>query len=1100
MVPEQTMHIESDWWRHFFDGLAVEFWLRMTPQAATQEEADFIERMLHAPKGAELLDVPCGGGRHAVALASRGYRMTGVDISPTFLRAAQTLARERDQTATWREQAMHEVSGPFDGAYCFGNSFGYYDDPGNLSFLRAVHRALRHGARFILDTSAIAECIFPTYQERAWMPVGDIFFLTERTYDPLTSHLETRYTFIRDSQVERRTAWLRVYTVRELLALMKTAGFLEIETYGTPAAGPFTWVPDGCCLLPPEAKIRRDTGGVTAYAASGVFSIEPAFRAIRARMIAHRLLLARAGRPALLIFLALWALGFILLPTNAGEDALPTNAIHRFGSMHFRPGGRIHTLIPMSEGKELITVSSGGLAVCLWNAGTGELLRSWSGEGIRGAALSTDESVLAIAQGHEIGLYDPHTGFLLRKLASKSIADITSVAFSGRNELVSADEQGLIQAWNCESGNQERSFSSGLEMPRFLMATPDGNRIAASSDRNGRVRIWDAMTGKVSSEFVASQATRSLAASPDGKVLLAAGAAGIQLRDMASGRAIRVFAGGLPVTQACSSPDGQKLAAIENDVDTQSLVIYDVGGAELRRIPCIKLDSVAFSKDGQTVFGGGWMVESWDVGSSKPCHKASGHSSAVAVLAVSPDGKQVASAGDDLCVWNVADQRLLFQGHDDQHAVDAVSFSATGREIVTRNAIYRFCRWHSDTGKLESRRNGVTGTYLPANDRLLVVAAAPPGIEIRNWQNEDVIKELELPGGPIAIGEIVESPDGRTYVGWTWTDQFFAWTASDGRLLNELGEALSPESRVPPPPRGMPQIAGPLGPVERRPRVAFSSDSRLIAVIRREDSLRIWELASRTERFKLNAHGPIAVAFSPDGRGLAVAGKDGAIRLWDRDSGSEVGMVQGQRGNVNCLAFSPNGKWLFSGADDTTVVAWDVSPFFKPSARMEQMSAAALDACWQDLQKTDAAEAFQSMRRLVAAGPAIIAALRRHLQPEAADQEQVSKLIRALDDDRYDSRQDATHALERIGERAGPALHKALGQPMSVEARSRAEAILARLGPGGGSALGATRAVEVLERLRAPEASALIRELAKGDLSSPVAQAAQAALHRLKPP
>ena len=233
------MKIDNDWWRDFFDGLAVEFWLLMTPESATLEEADFIERMLRVPKGALLLDVPCGGGRHAVALASRGYHVTGVDISPAFLGAAQSLAREREQAVTWREQPMHEVTGQFDGAYCFGNSFGYYDDAGNFSFLKAVHSALRAGGRFILDTSAIAECIFPTYQERAWMPVGDILFLTERTYDPLTSHLQTRYTFIRDLEVEKRTAWLRVYTARELVSLLRSAGFEEIETYGTPAAGPF---------------------------------------------------------------------------------------------------------------------------------------------------------------------------------------------------------------------------------------------------------------------------------------------------------------------------------------------------------------------------------------------------------------------------------------------------------------------------------------------------------------------------------------------------------------------------------------------------------------------------------------------------------------------------------------------------------------------------------------------------------------------------------------------------------------------------------------------------------------------------------------------
>jgi hypothetical protein len=201
------------------------------------------------------------------------------------------------------------------------------------------------------------------------------------------------------------------------------------------------------------------------------------------------------------------------------------------------------------------------------------------------------------------------------------------------------------------------------------------------------------------------------------------------------------------------------------------------------------------------------------------------------------------------------------------------------------------------------------------------------------------------------------------------------------------------------------------------------------------------------------------------------------------------------------VVFSPDGKQLFSGADDTTVVAWDVEPFFKSSRQSEELSAAAFEASWQELQKPDAAEAFQAMHRLIAAGPTILPSLRRHLQPgEAADKEHVSKLIRALDDDRYDRRQEATRTLERLGERAGPALHKALSQPMSVEARNRAEAILARLGPDGASALRSSRAIEVLERLRSSEASAIIKELAKGDPSSPVAQGARAALHRIKPP
>jgi WD40 repeat protein len=833
-------------------------------------------------------------------------------------------------------------------------------------------------------------------------------------------------------------------------------------------------------------------------------------------LTAHRLRVAPTGG---LVLIAL-SLAFISSPISTAGDALPAGAIHRYGSTQFRPGGRIHTMIPMSNGKDLITVSSGGLSVCLWNARTGELRRSWSGEGMCAAALSTDECVLAIAQGHETGLYDPHTGLLLRKLTSKNCADISAVAFRSNSHVVAADEQGLIQVWNCDSGNQERSFAGGLEMPRILIVTPDGNQIVASNEFTGRVRSWDTRAGQVSYDFAAyrpddlapSQMALSLAASPDGKTLLVAGAHGIQLRDMASGRVLHTFARAYRVTQACYSPNARTLAAIEND--RQSLVIYEADGPVLRRIPCTGLDSIAFSQDGRTVFGGGWSIDSWDVASGKPGHKDSGQSATVAAVVVSPDGKELASGGAELCAWNVANERLMFKVHCDEYGIDAVSFRADGDELVTRNAVSLFSRWDAQTGKQKlpwRLPRGTRATYVPATDRFLDVVSVSvarvrhvaPGIEVRNWQNDKVITKLKWPGGPIPIDEIVESPDARTYVGRTRPDQVFAdlvfaWRASDGQLLNDLGRALSPESTGPSPPPGMQQITGPARWLERKSRLSFSSDSRLIAVIRQEASLGIWELDSRSERFRLNAHGPLAVAFSPDGRALATAGKDGAIRLWDQDSGSEVGLLQGQRGNVNCLVFSPDSKRLFSGADDTTVVAWDVAPFFQSSRKPDSLSAAAFETCWQDLQKPDAAEAFKAMHQLIATGTAIVPAFRRHLQPEAADQEHVNKLIRALDDDRYDRRQDATRALEWLGERAGPALHKALGGPMSVEARSRAEAILGRLGPGGVSALRSIRAIEVLERLRSPDATALIQELSKGDQSFPISQAAQAALQRLR--
>ena len=128
----------SNWWEHFFEGLSVKLWLEALSQEHTDSEADTIARLLGAAPGAELLDVPCGGGRLSLALAERGYRLTGVDVSREFLEHARSC--DGADRVNWEHREMRDLPWPgrFDGAFCVGNSFGYLDDEGNAAFLRAV--------------------------------------------------------------------------------------------------------------------------------------------------------------------------------------------------------------------------------------------------------------------------------------------------------------------------------------------------------------------------------------------------------------------------------------------------------------------------------------------------------------------------------------------------------------------------------------------------------------------------------------------------------------------------------------------------------------------------------------------------------------------------------------------------------------------------------------------------------------------------------------------------------------------------------------------------------------------------------------------------
>jgi len=76
--------------------------------------------------GSRVLDVPCGGGRHAVELTTRGRSVTAVDLSSDFLTAARGLAAQRNVTVDFHEREMRDLpwTEEFDAAYCFGNSFG----------------------------------------------------------------------------------------------------------------------------------------------------------------------------------------------------------------------------------------------------------------------------------------------------------------------------------------------------------------------------------------------------------------------------------------------------------------------------------------------------------------------------------------------------------------------------------------------------------------------------------------------------------------------------------------------------------------------------------------------------------------------------------------------------------------------------------------------------------------------------------------------------------------------------------------------------------------------------------------------------------------
>ncbi len=235
------MNAPSDWWNHFFNGLAVDFWRSVLPLEATDADLEFLWKHLRLSPGARVLDVACGAGRLTLPLAERGCVMTGVDISQEFLDAARDEAAERGLAVALRRADMRALpsDGRFDAAFCFGNSFGYLDDAGNEEFLRAVAAALSPGGRFALDFGQTAEGVYPRLEPRQEVEMRGFRFVEETRLDPLTSRIENVFEFSKDGKTERKLASQRVYLAGDVVRMLARAGLETREHFGSIEGGPF---------------------------------------------------------------------------------------------------------------------------------------------------------------------------------------------------------------------------------------------------------------------------------------------------------------------------------------------------------------------------------------------------------------------------------------------------------------------------------------------------------------------------------------------------------------------------------------------------------------------------------------------------------------------------------------------------------------------------------------------------------------------------------------------------------------------------------------------------------------------------------------------
>ncbi len=701
--------------------------------------------------------------------------------------------------------------------------------------------------------------------------------------------------------------------------------------------------------------------------------------------------------------------------------------------------GEVEVLVFHPDGEQIASAGADG-TVRVWRLPMAPRPLSGHSKPIRCIAVSPDGK-LAAGGGEDKGLrlWSLPEGAPVRAISGHAAA-ITAAAFAADSaELASGDEQGEIRLSGVAGGTDRGRIGAHTASVKALCYDPQGNQLFSGSD-DGTVKRWQLPLPAATPLSGNAQAVTAVAVTGDAKRVVTGGAdRTVRVFDAEKGSQTLAFSGQSgPVTSLALSPDASTV--VSGDATGMLKLWASADGADQHAIEAHdgRIAAVAFSSDSQQIASAGadgmvrvWRrpvapqvpaghtepisevavspdgsqgaltgvafvpgklqvlvgaenktLQLWDLESGKPVRAFAGNTDAVTCVAISSDGKLVASAGADksVRVWWLADasaratftfdavpRSLRFSpdsarmvvGGDDRlvhvfdmvtgklierlaghgSAVLAVDIAGDGKTVISASADRSARVW----------RLAATALWVAHKTRVHGAALKPDGTQLATVGDDKLVKlwdssgklARQLDGSTAELLAVAFRADGQQVAAAGADKHVYIWNTDDGKLDHKIpvsavvsslaysadGKRLAAacdDSRL----YQFDAVDGRLLEESATPepvgRLAFSPDGQTILTTGAGNQ--VWMHTVALQRLTAGHKGAVrCLAFSPDGTRLLSAGDERVVRAWQIGTGEAAKSYAGHTDAIRGLAVSPDGSRLLSAGADGTVHIWDAA-------------------------------------------------------------------------------------------------------------------------------------------------------------------------------